>query len=429
LDVFDSLKYDKLVIYGAHLIAENIFLLLRKKFPQKEVEAFVVTDTANNSTEIMGVPVYNANEYFEKQEKNQALSVIVAVPEKYWGEIADNLEKYNILDVYYIGINSAAEMLGSILVEHINSLFKEITADIDDKESFCVNVKLKNSEQDLLFLKLPILMKNPIWSVDNVDDIEKKIVELLNCNIKKMTGKYKETNNKDIDISGFKIYSACSHVDAVLKSDADKDDWCIDVQAGKALTEKRVAALSDDTGFSISQKNQQFAEMTVTYWLWKNESKARYKGLCHYRRKFDLSKNDIQNIINEDVDVVLTMPRVVFPSVKEYFYETPVTKEGFQLLLDVIDEVKPEYYQFAVEYFDGNCYFPNNMAVAKAEIFDEYCKWIFDILFELEKRYSGVLTNCQKRYIAYSAELLTSLFFSYNIGRFKTVCVEYRMRK
>ena len=68
---------------------------------------------------------------------------------------------------------------------------------------------------------------------------------------------------------------------------------------------------------------------------------------------------------------------------------------------------------------------PCNMFVMKKKIFEEYCEFIFPILFELEKKVDLSGRDLyQKRQIAFLAERLTSLFLfakKQQGYRFKTI--------
>lgn len=76
-------------------------------------------------------------------------------------------------------------------------------------------------------------------------------------------------------------------------------------------------------------------------------------------------------------------------------------------------------------YFEECLYYPNNMFIAKNEIFQNYCNWIFPVLFDMEendKRNGIIRTN---RHIAFSAELLTSFYFSMKKDEYKIALVDY----
>ena len=63
------------------------------------------------------------------------------------------------------------------------------------------------------------------------------------------------------------------------------------------------------------------------------------------------------------------------------------------------------------------------MMVAKKEIFDEYCSWLFDILFEVEKRTDiSNYTTAEARIYGYISERLVDVWVSHN----NIKCIEYQ---
>ena len=54
--------------------------------------------------------------------------------------------------------------------------------------------------------------------------------------------------------------------------------------------------------------------------------------------------------------------------------------------LETVRELSPEYAEAAEEYFNGTLFYPCNLFVMRREVFDQYCRWLYPLLFELEKR-------------------------------------------
>lgn len=65
-----------------------------------------------------------------------------------------------------------------------------------------------------------------------------------------------------------------------------------------------------------------------------------------------------------------------------------------------------------------------NMLIMKKELLDEYCKWLFDILFELEERTDSTRYNkFHARYIGRVSELLLDVWVNTNNVKYKEVKV------
>lgn len=60
-----------------------------------------------------------------------------------------------------------------------------------------------------------------------------------------------------------------------------------------------------------------------------------------------------------------------------------------------------------------------NMFICGKELFDEYSKWLFDILFEVEKRVTISTDPIQARIFGYMSERLLNVFVHHNRLRVK----------
>lgn len=152
----------------------------------------------------------------------------------------------------------------------------------------------------------------------------------------------------------------------------------------------------DNTGDNISSKNANYCELTGLYWAWKN-LKADYLGLAHYRRHFTtksskgskeervITKAQLETLF-KDTDILLPNPRNYYIETNYSQYVHAHHKEDLDYTRDIIQEKYPKYIKAYDESMKRTTGHRFNMFIMKRNKFDAYCEWLFDILFELEKR-------------------------------------------
>ena len=175
----------------------------------------------------------------------------------------------------------------------------------------------------------------------------------------------------------------------------------------------------DDTGYNISEKNTNYCELTGAYWIEYND-KSDIVGLVHYRRYFFENKltNKIKNIISkEKIENILNNYDIIVPKVTKL--ETTVQKHYAQLhhekdLLEcgkIIKEKFPDYDVSFKEVLESYELYTCNMFITKKELFDEYYKWLFEILFELENRVDiSQYSDYDKRIYGFLSERLFNVW-------------------
>lgn len=165
---------------------------------------------------------------------------------------------------------------------------------------------------------------------------------------------------------------------------------------GKAV----LGYIGDNTGDNISAKNANYCELTGLYWAWKN-IKCGYIGLCHYRRYFSnrnlhtnnaekkktviLHRVDYEKLLQE-YDVILPVKRNYYIETVRSQYEHAHNKRDLDEAEKIVSELYPEYSKAFNKVMDRTKLHILNMFAMKKVLFDEYCNWLFSILFELEKR-------------------------------------------
>lgn len=213
-----------------------------------------------------------------------------------------------------------------------------------------------------------------------------------------------------------------------------KDSNYIPIHVGRSISSLKLDMIGDDTGDNISYKNGSYCELTALYWAWKNLKGVDYIGLCHYRRFFDFynvippfysyKKVNIKDFSSYNLAlpdslkeklkkgyVVVAKPKYLKRSVSVHYCTTHIS-DDLEKLRDVISENCSKIYLDAFDHImSGNKISPYNMFIMSWDDFDEYCSWLFSILFKLESRVDITgYDQYQKRIFGFMSERLLSVF-------------------
>ena len=171
------------------------------------------------------------------------------------------------------------------------------------------------------------------------------------------------------------------------------------IKVGKFNDSKEYEFLNDNVGDNISQKNSTFCELTALYWGWKNLN-TDISGLCHYRRYFVKSLNSFflgkkQVIDKKFIKKVLRSKKIIIPKLgyrcvnQPKLYKNKEKKDQDYYLLEtekIISNCCPKYLKSWNVFAYGYKVAWGNMFILNKNYYDEYCEWLFPILFELEKQ-------------------------------------------
>jgi len=198
----------------------------------------------------------------------------------------------------------------------------------------------------------------------------------------------------------------CCHKEGYLMS---KDDIYLPIQVGRALSNEKLDMIGDNTGDNISNKNKNYCELTGLYWAWKNLKNADYMGLCHYRRHFDITSIYLEKTLKK-YDIILVKP-VVLPFSNLYNAIMAATQEDTYILINIIYAHFPKYKKATLDYlYNSNEWIPYNMLITSSYYFEDYSKWVFDVLsiFETQIKLSGYTR--MKRIFGYMGEVLLGIY-------------------
>lgn len=177
--------------------------------------------------------------------------------------------------------------------------------------------------------------------------------------------------------------------------------------------------LKDNSGNQISEKNKSYCELTGMYWIWKNVE-CDIVGVCHYRRYFtkreSVFEGALQKVLLDTAyieeclktyDVIVPNSGMTMERNVRAHYEKQHNRQDLNICEQVLKEKYPMDYSAFEWSLDRNLMSLGNMMIAPKNLFDEYCNWLFDILFEVERRinvesYDGY----QRRVFGFLAERL-----------------------
>ena len=200
------------------------------------------------------------------------------------------------------------------------------------------------------------------------------------------------------------------------------------VGAGKSLKEY----IRDNTLENISDKNKYFCELTAYYWIWKNDSESDYVSIEHYRRFFMvqsvfphiITKNGMGKML-KTYDVITGKFALTKMSLSDFYFARHYG-EDLTLAKERIADKHPEYLNTFERIMNGNKSPMFNMMCTSKKMFDEYCEWLFDILFYVEENIDlQKRTPYQQRALGFLAERLMNVWVEVNTDKILRLPIYY----
>lgn len=240
-------------------------------------------------------------------------------------------------------------------------------------------------------------------------------------------------------MANIKIF-ICAHKEVELPHHS----YFLPVQAGAALHNPISGYQPDSEGDNISIKNPHFCELTCHYWAWKNLKNVDIVGLNHYRRYFDFQCRwpqfsadkrfitteeffkqkyqfpDLEKLLQK-YDIILPVARHWRVSNTQQYADYHIAKD-WEMLRQIILEHSPQYIPAFERTMDrSNKSVGYNMFITHWKYFDAYSEWLFDILFEVERRVPPIDDPIQSRIYGYMSERLINVFCEHHRLRIKSV--------
>ena len=207
-----------------------------------------------------------------------------------------------------------------------------------------------------------------------------------------------------------KIYVISSHVDKPIEEKMINSKYEVRIQAGAALTDRRICEVNDHDNFpeSLSDRNRRLCEGTAVWWV-ANHLDTDYVGLEHYRRKFDLSDDQLESLLKEDVDIITTKPMELEDTMSRA-YALYHYGGDWVFMMNLLKQHDPDHYDFYEKEAEKRSFHFGNINIMKKEIFSEYCQWLFPILDDFYRQSPEKTDRYNCRDAAFIMERLTHFF-------------------
>lgn len=194
----------------------------------------------------------------------------------------------------------------------------------------------------------------------------------------------------------------------------------------------------DDFGDNISKKNPNYCELTALYSAYKNYAgSSSYLGLVHYRRFF--VRNSVLSFFNFktsiltdiDIETLLDSYDVILPRKRRYpfvtakrHYQKNHNSNDLKLMESVLSDKYPEYIESYNSVMNRSSLHLYNMFIMNTNNAVAYCNWLFDILFELERKVDiSDYDAYQSRIFGFLSERLLNVWVHHNSLKVKSLDV------
>lgn len=407
---------DNIYIYGAGRNGDSAYQFLEAR--GIKVKSFLVTHMQGNPDHLYGKKVMAASDF--KDDGTSLVLVLAHSDGLAYKEIYDTLINYRIHNAYFV----PRELLNQIVDEGLlwknrevfNAGEYSLGEDVPVEAEYGILVQKGAGEE--YHWRFPIRMAKT-QAVNSVREIF--VGQSAQEEFEELYGTYHIFPTKEtICAEGngdYAVYMARSHVDRKIEGQ-EIPSWVIPIQVGAALTNADICEVKDCTGENISERNGNYSECTAIYWMWKNAPRADYIGLCHYRRHFAVTGEEMKGLSALGADVLLTSPSFVNETV-ESFFSVLVPKSDIQNMVRAIQDICPEYLPAAKKFLACRFYPPCNLFVMRYEIFKEYGDFAFRVTFEIERIYDEMGFYRKDRYMGFIMECLLGIFIMKNKERLK----------
>ena len=216
-----------------------------------------------------------------------------------------------------------------------------------------------------------------------------------------------------------------SHSEEAIK-EIRNDDVYTPLFVGRNGKENFGFASDDSFEGNMSSKNKDYCELTGLYWMWK-ASDADVIGLCHYRRYFKgkngklIEKDEIIDYLN-NYDIIVPKKSDLIKGSYWETYEGHYLYSALEITRDVLKELSPEYLETFESMLNQSSFSNYNMFIARKEVIDPYCEWVFPILEEVENR---INVDEYPRVFGLISEAIFNVWIVYNKLNMKEVPIYY----